>query len=180
MDPCVIIKTKGFITFRKSIQDQIEVKSLLEYIAPLRADFKSNTDSRIYYRITNSSFTVSWTNMYLDYKNSTTPNYKYSFQCQIFANGNINFVYNHIPVQLDTITQRWISDRNRNLIIYKNSFAKLYVISYLIYSIGNPPKSNLHGKGDTKYGPVIVGMRYRPCANPVAEIGFHNRDFNDV
>ena len=123
MDPCVIIKTKGFITFRKSIQDQIEVKSLLEYIAPLRADFKSNTDSRIYYRITNSSFTVSWTNMYLDYKNSTTPNYKYSFQCQIFANGNINFVYNHIPVQLDTITQRWISDRNRNLIIYKNKVA---------------------------------------------------------
>ena len=145
MDPCVIIKTKGFITFRQSIQDQIEVKSLLEYIAPLRADFKSNTDSRIYYKITNTSLTVSWTNMYLDYKNSTTPNYKYSFQCQIFSNGNINFVYNHIPVQLNSIT-----------------------------------KSNLHGKGDTKYGPVIVGMRHRSCANPVTNIGFHYRDFNGV
>ena len=53
-----------------------------------------------------------------------------SFQLEVFSNGNINFVYDQIPVQLSKIT-----------------------------------KQNLHGLGDTMFGPVVIGLSSRSLMN---------------
>ena len=68
MDPYVVINENCFITFRDSANDHSQVKSLLEFIAPLRADFIQypEKNSQIQYRVNSTSLTVKWTNMYLE------------------------------------------------------------------------------------------------------------------
>ena len=63
---------------------------------------------------------VEWKNMVLKYANALG---SFTFQCQIFSNGNIVFAYRDVPANLSVLT-----------------------------------KPNLVGEGDTKFGPVFVGI----------------------
>jgi hypothetical protein len=57
---------------------------------------------QILFRVTNSSLTVEWFKVFLNQREDLGP---FTFQSQLFANGNINFLYRRIPVSLASLTQ---------------------------------------------------------------------------
>ena len=65
----------------------------------------------------------------------------FTFQCQIFSNGDINFVYQSIPGNLTQMT-----------------------------------RSNLHGQGDTMYGPMFVGI----SSQSLMSLGEYTNNFIEV
>lgn len=101
--PVMVIMRDGFVTFQEDLSTKNWVAPMLEYIAPLRADFVlfEPHGSRILYRITNDKITIEWRKVNLAYM--VNVNY-FSFQCHIYKNGNISFIYRTIPMNMTTLT----------------------------------------------------------------------------
>ena len=92
---------------------------------------------QISYYASNSSIVVEWKNMVLKYANELG---SFTFQCQIFSNGNIVFAYRDVPANLSILT-----------------------------------KPNLVGDGDTKFGPVFVGISSQTLMSSATNSEWKNR-----
>ena len=99
----VVIATGRFLYISDLMHKWI---SSTQYIAPLMANFDPNiggNQSLILYKSLESMFVVEWRDVYLQEQNSLkdTP---FTFQCILYPNGTIVFLYQKVPIQVPEIS----------------------------------------------------------------------------
>lgn len=95
----VTIATGGFLYTGEYVHSWL---AATQYIAPLMANFDTSlsNDSFIRYVDNGTAFTVQWERVCLQDK----PNGgEFTFQATLHANGDIVFVYQHVPVYIESI-----------------------------------------------------------------------------
>ncbi|KAL0277816.1 UNVERIFIED_CONTAM: hypothetical protein PYX00_004968 [Menopon gallinae] len=95
----IIIATGGFLYTGDYVHSWL---SVTQYIAPLMAHFDTGhlNSSSIKYVDNGTSFTVQWENVVLQDKPDEG---NFTFQCTLFKNGDIVFVYKYIPNSIDKL-----------------------------------------------------------------------------
>ncbi|XP_063693570.1 uncharacterized protein LOC134825329 isoform X2 [Bolinopsis microptera] len=99
--------TGGFIFVGELIHNQL---TATQYIAPLMAEFNPSlsNDSHVFYHISDTRAIVQWDNVYVhSHRNPNDPNAEkdmpFSFQAQLYINGDIIFAYKQVPFSVDSI-----------------------------------------------------------------------------
>lgn len=94
----VTIATGGFLYMGDYIHAWL---AATQYVAPLMANFdtRNSSESHISYGSNSTLFVVQWEQVRLQEK----PEYSFSFQCLLYNNGDIVFVYKNIPISISDI-----------------------------------------------------------------------------
>ena len=96
----ITVATGGFLYMGEHVHAWL---AATQYIAPLMANFDTRNSSRaqILYGFNSTVFVVQWDNVRLQ----SDPDKEFTFQCSIYSNGDIAFVYKQIPVLIDKINE---------------------------------------------------------------------------
>ncbi|XP_046910410.2 plexin domain containing lethal (1) G0289 [Dermatophagoides farinae] len=96
----ITVATGGFLYMGEHVHAWL---AATQYIAPLMANFDTRNSSRaqILYGFNSTVFVVQWDNVRLQ----GDPDKEFTFQCSIYSNGDIAFVYKKIPVPIDHINE---------------------------------------------------------------------------
>lgn len=94
----ITVATGGFLYMGEYVHSWL---AATQYIAPLMANFDTRNSSRaqIIYGYNSTVFVIQWDNVMLQ----EHPEYEFTFQCAIYSNGDIAFVYKNIPMDIDKI-----------------------------------------------------------------------------
>lgn len=92
------IATGGFLYMGEHVHSWL---AATQYIAPLMANFdtRNSTDSSVLYGYNTTLFVIEWRNVNLQEQ----PNATFTFQCVLYANGDIAFVYKTVPILIKDI-----------------------------------------------------------------------------
>ncbi|KAL5247720.1 hypothetical protein ACHWQZ_G019564 [Mnemiopsis leidyi] len=89
--------TGGFIYVGELLHNQL---TATQYIAPLMAEFNPSlsNDSFVFYHMSATRAVVQWENVYVDsHKDEAGKSRPFTFQAQLYINGDIVFAYKEVP-----------------------------------------------------------------------------------